>query len=125
MKRENRLTHSSDFKRVRRLGKSYAHPLILLQAVKREDDGLQIGIVVSKVIGSAVTRNRTKRRLKEIFTSLIPVMKSGWDIVIIPRKPITTAKFDDISKICLSLLVIANLIENQRYKIEQSGCISQ
>ena len=50
MKRKFRLTSSTDFQRVRRLGKSYAHPLIVLIALERDrqieasfermDDGL-------------------------------------------------------------------------------------
>jgi ribonuclease P protein component len=110
VKRENRLTHSTDFERVRHYGKSYAHPLILLQVAKRDDDGLKAGIVVSRAIGSAVIRNRTKRRVRECLSELIPRIHTGWDLVLVPRRQITIASYEEIKTVCLGLLIKAELI---------------
>ena len=105
MKRENRLTHSTDFERVRRYGKSYAHPLILLQVAKRDDNELKAGIVVSRTIGSAVIRNHTKRRVRECLSEIFPMIQTGWDLVLVPRRLITKASYEEINTVCLSLLI--------------------
>lgn len=114
MKRENRLTHNTDFERVRRCGKSYAHPLVLLQVAKREDDDLKIGIVVSRAIGSAVKRNRTKRRLRACISEMLPSIGTGWDLVLIPRRPITLTCFEEIRRVCSDLLTRAKVTNFQR-----------
>ena len=44
MKRCFRLTRSNDFKRVRRSGKSYAHPLVVLYVMKSDPVGVRVGV---------------------------------------------------------------------------------
>jgi ribonuclease P protein component len=111
VKRENRLTHSTDFERVRRYGKSYAHPLILLQVAKRDDNEVKAGIVVSRAIGSAVIRNHTKRRVRACLSEIFPMIHTGWDLVLVPRRLITKASYEEINTVCLGLLIRAKLIE--------------
>jgi hypothetical protein len=58
VKRRFRLTRSTDFKRVRRIGRSYAHPLVVLIVASNEIQQARIGIVAGKTVGMAVERNR-------------------------------------------------------------------
>ncbi len=115
MKRENRLTQNTDFERVRRCGKSYAHPLVLLQATKREDDELKIGIVVSRAIGSAVIRNRTKRRIRACISETLPSIRTGWNLVFIPRHQVTITSYEVLKRVCLELLTRAKVIDFKRH----------
>src|SRR5580704_2445024 len=60
----------------------------VLQARKRTDDGpARIGFTVSKKVGTAVERNRVRRRLREIVRlSAAREMCPGHDYVLIGRR---------------------------------------
>jgi ribonuclease P protein component len=42
----------------------------------------RVGFVVSKAVGNAVVRNRTKRRLRAIMASRVAAVPAGTDLVI-------------------------------------------
>ena len=48
-------------------------------------------MVVSRRVGSAVTRNRVKRRLREIFRHELPGLKPGLWLVITAKPPAASA----------------------------------
>jgi ribonuclease P protein component len=64
VKRLFRLTRPTDFKRVRRLGRSFAHPLVVLVVLRNMTGELHIGITASRTVGGAVQRNRVRRQVK-------------------------------------------------------------
>ena len=60
----------------------------VLQARRRDDDGpVRIGFTVSKKVGTAVERNRVRRRLREIVR-LSPAarLRPGHDYVLVGRR---------------------------------------
>jgi len=59
---------------------------------------MRIGFTCSKKVGSAVARNRAKRRLREIARLALPQGgRPGWDYVLIGRAGVTaTRPFDDL-----------------------------
>ncbi|MEK6222175.1 MAG: ribonuclease P protein component [Chloroflexota bacterium] len=89
MKRKHRLTRSADFERVRRLGKSYAHPLVVLIVLQNDQDHVRVGIAASRSIGGAVQRNRAKRILRAGIQPHLEFISDGIDILLIARRPIT------------------------------------
>lgn len=110
MKRKNRLTHSNDFKRVRRKGKSYSHPLAVMIVGKGLEKDSRAGIVVTKSLGGAVQRNHIKRQLREIITSVLPELTEKVDLLFIPREPASRASFHEIQSAVMVLLGKAGLI---------------
>jgi ribonuclease P protein component len=105
------LTSTTDFERVRRSGKSYAHPFIVLVVLPNEMDQSRFGISAGRSIGNAVQRNRAKRILRETVRPLIPAIATGWDLVILARKPMANARYDEISTALTNLLSQARLLE--------------
>jgi ribonuclease P protein component len=105
------LTSTTDFERVRRFGKSYAHPFIVLVVLQNEMDQSRIGVAAGRSIGNAVQRNRAKRILRESIRPLMPDIRPGWDLVILARKPMTDARFDEIGKALTGLLTQAQLLD--------------
>lgn len=92
-----RLTRSCEIMRVRRLGKSHAHPLlILIIAPIPGQENSQVAVIAGKAVGNAVQRNRAKRRLRSAIQTLQTEINSGFDIVIIARHDIAAASFQDI-----------------------------
>jgi len=110
VKRKFRLTSATDFKRVRRFGKSYAHPLIVLIIQPGELTFSRFGVSAGRSVGNAVRRNRAKRQIREIIRPLIPEIQSGWDIVILARSAIAQANYQEIDTAINELLRRANLL---------------
>jgi ribonuclease P protein component len=110
LKRRFRLAKSSDFKRVRRLGKSYAHPLLVLIALPNGLDTSRFAVAAGRGVGKAVERNYAKRRMREGIRSLLPSIQPGWDILLLARKPISEASFQQIEAALQALFRRAQLL---------------
>jgi len=110
--RSFRLTKATDFKRVRRLGKSFAHPLIVLIALSNNLDRTRVAVSASRSLGNAVARNRTKRRIRAVVQNLSINIISGYDLLFIARKPIHQASYQDLYYAVSSTLAKANLLNN-------------
>jgi len=110
VQRRFRLTRSEDFKRVRRSGKSYAHPLVVMIVQKSDQPRLRVGVAAGRTIGTAVPRNRTKRLLREAMRTLIPNIASGLDLILIARPGLATASLEDTRQALLNLLKRAQIV---------------
>ena len=123
MQRKFRLTRSEDFKRVRRSGKSYAHPLVVLivqahdkrsgpvdkqsNPVEKQNTTsprVKVGVAAGRTVGTAVYRNRAKRLLREAMRSLLPQIKPGNDLILIARPGLTSASLEETRHALLTLL---------------------
>lgn len=109
MQRKFRLTRSDDFKRVRRNGKSYAHPLVVLVAQASGHPFTRVGVAAGKSTGNAVDRNRAKRLLREAMRDLLPALASGWDLILIARTGLVSASLEDTRATLTILLHRAGL----------------
>jgi ribonuclease P protein component len=126
VQRKFRLTRSEDFKRVRRSGKSYAHPLVVLivqthdqrsTSVPHVSGGspvdqprLKIGVAAGRTVGTAVYRNRAKRLLREAVRPLIPSIASGLDLILIARPGVVSASLEETRQALLTLLQRATIL---------------
>ena len=68
----------------------------VLQARKRGDSGpIRVGFTVTKKVGSAVERNRVRRRLKAVVSrSAAGQMRAGHDYVLVGRRAALELPFD-------------------------------
>ena len=87
MERRHRLSRSRDFEAVYRHGRSFASRYVVLYWFPREDaDGdPRLGLAVPKALGSAVTRNRLKRQLREAWRARLDDVPPGRDYVLLAR----------------------------------------
>jgi ribonuclease P protein component len=105
MKRAYRLRRPDQFRRARLQGRTYAAPMLTLNVVPGRRRRTRCGFVVSKQLGTAVRRNRAKRRVREAVRLLLPSIKPGYDIVFVVRGPeLLSAPFAAISKTAELLL---------------------
>ncbi len=111
MQSKFRLSRSEDFKRVRRIGKSYAHPLVVLvtQANKTSTQ-IRVGVAAGKTTGNAVHRNRAKRLLREAMRPMLTSLVSGFDLILIARPALVTATLEDTRLALRSLLQRAQIL---------------
>ena len=117
MQRKFRLTRSEDFKRVRRSGKSYAHPLVVLivqthdkRSSPVDQPRVKIGVAAGRTVGTAVTRNRAKRLLREAMRPLIPSIASSLDLILIARPGLVSATLEETRRALLNLLQRAQIL---------------
>ncbi len=110
MQRKFRLTRSEDFKRVRRSGKSYAHPLVVLIVQVHDQPHLQVGVTAGRTVGTAVHRNRAKRLLREAMRPLLPNIASGLDLILIARPGLVSATLEETRQALLNLLQRAQIL---------------
>ena len=110
MQRKFRLTRSTDFKRVRRTGKSYAHPFVVLIVQTSEAPSARVGVTAGRSVGGAVQRNRAKRLLREAMRPLLPDLLPGWDLILIARKALPAESLQDIRQALTGLLRRAEII---------------
>ena len=109
MKRRFRLTKTTDIQRVYRYGKSFAHPRLVLIAVPNSIGKVRFAVVAGRSVGNAVKRNRAKRLIRSALVPYLNTIESGWDVLLIARKPITTTTLQQTQSALSSLLARAGL----------------
>jgi ribonuclease P protein component len=112
VKRRFRLTRSTEFKRVRRSGKSYAHPLVVLYTLKSNQAGVRVGVSAGLAVGNAVNRNRAKRLLRAAMNELLPQIAPGSDLLLIAR---STLPESDVQQTLAALTIL----------LERAGLLTQ
>ena len=110
MKRCYSLKRNKEFRRVYRQGKSAGSRILVLIHLSSRKPDIKVGFAVSKKIGSAVVRNRVKRRLREAVTPLLPEMHPGCRLIFIARSPVTDAGFKEIESTVRRLVTKVGLI---------------
>ncbi|MBC6404755.1 MAG: ribonuclease P protein component [Rhodospirillales bacterium] len=101
----------AEFLRVVGRGQKWATPGLVIRVVRREaehpDDAgrPRLGLIASKKVGSAVARNRVKRRLRALANELLPEHgKPGTDYVLIGRSATVERRFEELRQDLLTAL---------------------
>ncbi len=99
-----RLKKRAEFLRVAARGRKAPTPGLVLQLLLRPDtEPLRLGFTVTKKVGNAVIRNRTRRRLREAARLLLrDHPAAGADLVLVGRDSTRSRPFpaliEDIAK---------------------------
>jgi ribonuclease P protein component len=94
VQRRHRLSRSRDFDAVYRHGRSVSTRYLVLYWFAREDEassGVRVGLAVPKAVGTAVVRNKLKRRLREAFRARLPELPQDQDYVLVARPGLADA----------------------------------
>jgi ribonuclease P protein component len=109
LRRSQRLTRSEDFRAIYDQGRSLAGRFMVLWVGKGPDTSMRMGVVASRVVGDAVRRNRAKRRLREAWRLNRHRWKANVDVVLVSRRAILTAVWEDVVADLLKLARRAGL----------------
>jgi ribonuclease P protein component len=106
-----RLTHRSEYERVKRNGITQRGKLLMLNAMPMDNSGpWRAGFVTSARVGGAVVRNRVRRRLREIVRRRQRELRQGVWFVIIARYEAATASYDALEDEWLRLARRASIL---------------
>ena len=88
-----------------------ANSYLVLYAKRNGSNTNRVGITVSKKLGGAVTRNRIRRRLREVYRLNERRFAPGWDIVVVARSRCLTVSFSRLAEAFLALAEKAGILE--------------
>jgi ribonuclease P protein component len=92
VQRRHRLSRSRDFDAVYRHGRSVSTRFLILYWFDRDDEeGPRVGLAVPKAAGTAVVRNKLKRRLREAFRARLGDLPQNQDYVLVARPGLAEA----------------------------------
>jgi len=110
MQRRFRLRRTTDLRRVRRTGRSYAHPLFILVVAAGQEGRLRVAVAASRSVGGAMQRNRARRLLREAVRPYLAEVAPGRDLLLVAREPIEEAALSEVSAAVRALLRRAGLV---------------
>ncbi len=96
------IKQNSDFRRIFGKGKSAVTPYAVVYAMKSRGTPGRVGFSVSAKLGNAVSRNRMKRRLREVFRLSKDRLKPGYDLIIVARHKCLSVDFNTLVNAFLS-----------------------
>ena len=105
-----RLTKPSEFAQVRKNGRAERGQLIVLSVLPIEDRQLRAGFVTSRAVGSAVKRNRVRRKLREIVRKHQHELNPGNWVVTIARSNAAMASYEQLEGEWLRLAKRASIL---------------
>ena len=112
MQKKYRLKNGKVFDYLHKRGHSFANKLLVLVYAPSKYP-LRVGFIVSKKVGKANVRNKTRRRLREAFRALIPYIKENHNFIVIARSECAEADFYQLSSALAHLLAKENLFEKE------------
>lgn len=82
-----RLKTSEDYRRVFQKGGCFRTRVLRIHHLSMGLDLSRLGLVVSRKVGKAVTRNRVRRLLREVFRKGKRSLAQPMDVVFVPQGP--------------------------------------
>ncbi|WP_088008309.1 ribonuclease P protein component [Indiicoccus explosivorum] len=113
MNKHQRIKKSQEFQRVFKKGKSFANRQFIIYVYRTGQPEFRIGLSVSKKIGNAVTRNRIKRYIRQVFLEMKEEVRQDADYVIIARKQAADLDFHETKKSLQHVLKIARVLRKK------------
>lgn len=110
LRRGQRLLALEDFEETYAQGRSGAERTLVMWLRRGPGASLRLGVVASRVIGNAVHRNRAKRRLREAWRLNRSRFQGEVDVVLVARRNILTAKWEEVNADLLKLAKRAGLL---------------
>ncbi len=106
-----RLTHRSQYERVKREGVTGRGEHLLLTVLPLENCGSwRAGFVTTRRLGGAVVRNRVRRYLREIVRRHQHELREGFWFVLVARHEATTATYSVLEHELLRLARRASIL---------------
>lgn len=110
-RKENRIKSKNAFQIVYKTGRSVVDSMSVMYVLPNEEKNIKIGFAVGKKMGSAVTRNRVKRLMREVFRHRKAELKDSVQIIWVARKKLVEADIYTYDRIFMRLAKRAGLLK--------------
>ncbi len=108
------LKKNYEFRRLYTKGKSAVTPMMVVYCRPNTSEKGRVGFTVSNKIGHAVTRNRIRRRLREIYRLNSYRLQGGLDIVVVARSRSAQAEYAQLERAFLSACGRLGVLRKER-----------
>ena len=106
------LRRRADFEQVFSSGKFVGGRSLALRFVARGEGPTRVGFAVGKRLDKrAVIRNRVRRRLREVLAGV--VLREGYDVVVLGRRPGLTDDFRSLQRDARAVLARSGLLPKE------------
>jgi ribonuclease P protein component len=102
--KQERIRRRKDFLAVYHKGNKSAHGGLAMHVLATGHARTRLGISIGRKFGRAVERNRTRRRLREIFRLCKHQLKPGHDVVITVRRDAAGRSYEELRESLTTLL---------------------
>lgn len=103
MKKINIVKKSKDFDRIIRKRKGQSNKYFIINKEKNSEHISKFGITFTKNIGNAVTRNKLKRRIKNIIDNNEDIYDKNNTYIIIARKEVLSLTYNQMEQELISI----------------------
>lgn len=111
LKKENRLKKRYQYNYVYRSGLHLGGKFVTIYVASSKTKNIKVGFAVTKKIGKAHVRNLVRRRLREIVYTQIPLLKQNYNLIVVAKEGISSARFDELSNEIVTLLKKAQMFQ--------------
>ncbi|MBI2764063.1 MAG: ribonuclease P protein component [Chloroflexi bacterium] len=105
------LSRPQDFAAVQERGTMRSHPLLAARVLRTDLETTRFAMATSRAIGTAVIRNRVRRRIREALRSMGPTIQPGWDVLLIARAGLVDVDYETLVKTLRRQLVRGGVLE--------------
>jgi ribonuclease P protein component len=106
--RAHRLRHRRDIAAANRRGRPYGSGLVVVRALRTDQPLSRFAFTAGRPVGGAVTRNKVKRRLREIARALPTA--GGWDLILAARPAAAGARYSQLRSAVSELMAKAGAL---------------
>ena len=114
MNRAWSIKENYEFRRIYQRGTSAVSGSMVVYCRKNKLGRSRLGITASTKIGGAVTRNRARRRLREVYRLNRDKLRKGWDIILVARGRTAAVSWKELNDTFLRLCRKLELLEGGR-----------
>ncbi len=105
----HRLVSPEEFRLVYREGRRVVRDPVAVYVRRNRLPVSRVGFSVARGIGTAVARNRLRRRIREAFRHEQVHLAGGFDVVLVPRAPAAATPFTELRAVLREALTQAGV----------------
>lgn len=104
LRKQYRLTSSAQIRELQKRGRSWHNRWLVLITRANDRQESRFAFSVSRRLGNAVVRNRTRRVTRECIRRRLTSIATGWDVLLVARGPAKGASFKQIDEAIADLV---------------------
>ena len=116
LKRENRLKKNKHFNYIYKNGQGCSLGDMSLIYIKAKIKPFKVGFSVSNKVGKAVVRNKVKRRMREAFASILPLVDRRYNYIFVAKPSLAEKNFLSVKNNMIAIIKKAGLFNEYTEK---------